>query len=142
MKLNLTADALKKQHVRKSKSLFLSAVAAIGLTATTMAQVPNYVPTNGLAAWYSFSGNAIDDSGNGNNGVVNGGIFSSDDRYGITNSSKLFDGVPLTYINCGNSTTLNITNNQALTVSAWIYFDSTTLMSNQDVIFKLKIGIL
>ena len=29
-------------------------------------QVPDYVPTNGLVAWYPFDGNAEDQSGNGN----------------------------------------------------------------------------
>ena len=34
--------------------------------------VPSYVPSNGLLAWWPFTGNAIDSSGNGNNGTVNG----------------------------------------------------------------------
>jgi hypothetical protein len=36
-----------------------------------MAQVPSYVPTNGLVGWWPFNGNANDESGNGNNGTVN-----------------------------------------------------------------------
>jgi hypothetical protein len=34
--------------------------------------VPAFVPTNGLVGWWPFNGNANDESGNGNNGVVNG----------------------------------------------------------------------
>ena len=64
----------------------------LGLTAATMAQnVPSYVPTNGLEAWYSFNGNANDESGNGNNGTVNG-VINTTDRNGINNSAFYFNG--------------------------------------------------
>jgi hypothetical protein len=55
------------------------------------AQVPSYVPVNGLDGWWSFNGNANDLSGNGNNGIVNGASLT-DDRNGNTNSAYLFDG--------------------------------------------------
>jgi hypothetical protein len=57
-----------------------------------MAQVPNYVPTNGLVAWYPFTGNANDESGNGNNGTVNGATLTTD-RFGNANKAYSFDGV-------------------------------------------------
>ncbi len=52
------------------KKVLFTAVAMLGLTAATHAQVPNYVPTNGLVAWWPFNGNADDGSGNGYNGIV------------------------------------------------------------------------
>jgi hypothetical protein len=77
----------------KTKSLLLTAVATLGLTAATMAQsVPSYVPTNGLVGWWPFNGNANDESGNGNNGTVNGATLSND-RFGNSNKSYLFDGI-------------------------------------------------
>ncbi len=51
----------------KKRSLLLSVVAAFGFTTVIMAQVPNYVPTNGLVGWWPFNGNTNDESGNGNN---------------------------------------------------------------------------
>ena len=57
-----------------------------------LAQVPSYVPTNGLVGWWPFTGNAIDSSGNGNNGTVNGATLATD-RNGNTNSSFSFDGI-------------------------------------------------
>jgi Concanavalin A-like lectin/glucanases superfamily/Secretion system C-terminal sorting domain len=54
--------------------------------------VPNYVPTNGLVGWWPFNGNANDESGNGNNGTVNGATLTSD-RNGNLNSAYAFDGV-------------------------------------------------
>ena len=74
------------------KSLFLTAVATLGLTAATLAQVPSYVPTNGLVGWWPFNGNANDESGNGNNGTVNGATLTAD-RFGNANKAYSFDGV-------------------------------------------------
>ena len=37
--------------------------------------LPSYVPTNGLVGWYPFNGNTNDESGNGNDGVNNGGVL-------------------------------------------------------------------
>ena len=77
--------------------------------------VPTYVPTNGLVGWWPFNGNANDESGNGNNGTVNGSILIAD-RNGISNSAYLFDGIN-DWINIpsGNSTSLNITSNYTVT---------------------------
>jgi uncharacterized protein (TIGR02145 family) len=46
---------------------------------------------SGLVAYYPFSGNANDESGNGNNGTVSGAIDSTD-RFGHNSSSYFFDG--------------------------------------------------
>jgi hypothetical protein len=56
-----------------------------------LAQVPSYVPTNGLVGWWPFTGNAIDSSGNGNNGTVNGETLTTD-RFGNANKAYSFDG--------------------------------------------------
>jgi hypothetical protein len=76
----------------KRKCLLLTAVATLGLTVASVAQtVPNYVPTNGLVGWWPFNGNANDESGNGNNGTVNGATLT-EDRFGNINSSYYFNG--------------------------------------------------
>jgi hypothetical protein len=77
----------------KRKSLLLTAVTTLGLTATMIAQtIPSYVPNNGLVGWWPFNGNANDESGNGNNGTVNGATLASD-RFGVANKAYSFDGV-------------------------------------------------
>lgn len=48
-------------------------------------------PTNGLVAYYPFSGNANDMSGNGYNGTVDGATLATD-RNGNTNNAYYFDG--------------------------------------------------
>ena len=75
----------------KMKNLLMTAIAIFGLTTITMAQVPSYVPTNGLVGWYPFNGNANDESGNGNNGTVNGATLTTD-RFGNTNRAYSLDG--------------------------------------------------
>ena len=75
----------------KKKNLLMTAIAIFGLATITMAQVPSYVPTNGLVGWWPFTGNANDLSVNGNNGTVNGAILTAD-RFGVSNSAYSFDG--------------------------------------------------
>lgn len=72
------------------------------------------IPTNGLVAWYPFTGNAIDSSGNGNNGTVNGATLTTD-RFGKTNSAYSFNGID-NYIKVLNSVTLNPS---SVSISGW-----------------------
>ena len=85
------------------------------------AQVPSYVPTNGLVGYWPFSGNANDLSGNGNNGTVNGATLTTD-RFGISNSAYNYNG-STNYINVSNSTSLQF--NGAITFSVW--FNASTI---------------
>ena len=64
-------------------------------------------------AWYPFNGNANDESGNGNDGVVQGASLS-ENRFGIENQSFSFDGMD-DYISVSNDFNFN-----ELTVSVWI----------------------
>jgi len=77
----------------KKKTLLMTAIAIFGLATITMAQtIPSYVPTNGLVGWWPFNGNANDESGNGNNGTVNGATLTSD-RFENAAKAYSFDGV-------------------------------------------------
>jgi hypothetical protein len=55
------------------------------------AQIPSYVPTNGLVGWWPFNGNANDESGNGNNGIANGTSLITD-RFGNSDEAFAFNG--------------------------------------------------
>jgi hypothetical protein len=70
----------------------LTLLITILLTSITYAQVPSYVPVNGLVGWWPFNGNANDESGNGNNGTVNGATLTFD-RNGVANQAYSFDGI-------------------------------------------------
>jgi hypothetical protein len=52
---------------------------------------------NGLIAWYPFTGNAMDSSGNGNNGTVKGATLTTD-RFGKPDCAHNFDGSNFTPI--------------------------------------------
>ena len=71
------------------KKIILNILFAL-ITTFGYSQVPNYVPTNGLVGWWPFNGNANDESGNGNNGTVNGATLTVD-RNGVTNQAYTFD---------------------------------------------------
>ena len=69
----------------------LTFLTAIFIACSTLAQVPNYVPTNGLVGWWPFNGNANDESGNGNNGTVNGATLTTD-RNNVASKAFNFNG--------------------------------------------------
>lgn len=95
---------------------------AMALSNVTFAQVPNYVPTNGLVGWWPFNGNVNDESGNGNNGVLNGPILSAD-RFGSPNSSYSLNKSNYEYINVSQTNNLNILSN--ISISLWTYINSS-----------------
>jgi hypothetical protein len=75
--------------------------------------------TQGLVAYYPFNGNANDESGNGNNGVLGQGITSSTDRKNQQNASFNFTGkgdVTLTKLPTEGS--------QDFSISAWLKVSS------------------
>lgn len=73
------------------KKIYLSIILIFVFVKTTFAQnIPSYVPVNGLLGWWSLSGNAIDSSGNGYNGV-NMGATASSDRFGNLDGCLYFD---------------------------------------------------
>ena len=77
--------------------------------------LPSYVPTDGLVAYYTFNGNANDVSGNGNNGTVSGATLTAN-KDGDENSAYSFDG-DQDQITIANN---NEINTAQITISAWI----------------------
>lgn len=114
----------------KTKKL-ITAMAMFGFATITMGQVPSYVPTNGLVGYWSFNGNANDESGNGNNGIVNGATLTMD-RFGTLNNAYSFNGVD-NYIEITDSPSLNPL---SITLSGWVnsFEDATDVQSNAKAI--------
>jgi hypothetical protein len=77
------------------------------------------IPTQGLVGYWSFSGNAQDESGNGNNASLQDGATFSEDRHSNQNSSIHFSSFG-SYLNfpSGSNTSINITGDY--TISYWI----------------------
>ena len=78
----------------------------------------------GLVAHYPFNGNANDESGNGNNGTVNGATLTND-RFGYENSAFYFDGID-DYISLGD---YDYPNNLPFSLSMWISIEPDDMLA-------------
>ena len=118
------------------KKLFLTLILVLFVIPFGMSQeLPSYVPTNGLVAYYPFNGNANDVSGNGYHGTVNGATLTPD-RNDVQNSSYGFDGLD-DYISINsNYNQLDFFGNCCITISAWIKLDNNDnqygILTNSD----------
>jgi fibronectin type 3 domain-containing protein len=90
-----------------------------------------YDPT--LAAYFPFDGNAVDISGNNNNGTYYN-TSSTSDRFGLS-SGFSFNGSD-SYIDCGNGSSLNDMGN-SITLSAWI---NPSSLAGGRIISKVEAG--
>ena len=94
--------------------------------------VPNYVPSDGLVLWMPFDGNADDESGNGNDGTVNGASLTTD-KNGNSSSAYDFNGTD-DYIEVDASSSLDIS---TISFSCWMKANSynpviSTLLAKND----------
>ena len=116
------------------KHIFTLTLLCFGLLA--QAQIPSYVPTNGLVGWWPFNGNANDESGNGNHGTVNGATLAAD-RFGNTGKAYAFDGVDDVIKILFNS----ILSNDTGSLSLWMISNNLpTINDPQDVLFAQSLG--
>ena len=79
------------------------------------ATVPPISLNDGLVAYYPFNGNANDESGNGNHGIVNGATLTTD-RFGNAGSAYYFDGNDGIIVNTGG----NLDGFNSMTISVWV----------------------
>ena len=116
----------------------LLTILSLVLAASTFAQVPNYVPTNGLVGWWPFNGNAVDESVNTNDGTVNGATLTTD-RFGNANSAYSFDGVN-DFIQVSHSNSLTFSQNE-ISISIWLYvLNWPQALENYFICKQLNIG--
>ncbi len=73
-----------------------------------------------LVAYWRFDGNALDLSGNGNHGTINGAMFVQ----GISGQALSFDGIN-DYVNMGDKPSLRI--NGPYTIETWVYSNQNNL---------------
>ncbi len=100
--------------------LFLFLFGAV--TFVAHAQVPDYVPTEGLVGWYPLDGNAQDLSTLSNEGSIHGATPTMD-RHGNENGAMNFDVDDWDWGNGGNWVYIpfhEAFNTSEVTVSAWV----------------------
>ena len=111
-----------------STSLCEGESVTLSVNTTGGAGASSQLPANlqqGLVAYYPFNGNANDESGNGNDGVVNGATLTAD-RFGNLNKAYLFA--------TNQSMTASITNNAIFSISAWVRLFGYNECTNTSVI--------
>ena len=91
------------------------------------------VPSNGLIGWWPFNGNANDESGNNNNGVLNGPTLTLD-RFQKESKAYNFDGIN-DFIRISNSQSLN---SKDISISGW--FKTNNLPTNEAEGAKAIVG--
>jgi concanavalin A-like lectin/glucanase superfamily protein/type IX secretion system substrate protein len=96
--------------------LLISINAIAQTTPCNSSQLPINLQT-GLIAYFPFCGNANDESGNGNNGTVNGAALTTD-RFGNANSAYSFNGINEDIL-VHDATSLRLSNTD-YTISIWI----------------------
>jgi uncharacterized protein (TIGR02145 family) len=99
--------------------LFLLLFGTVSLV--SHAQIPNYVPTEGLVAWYPFNGNANDESGNGFDAIPTN-VELAADQFDVAESAYQFDYTEYSNGSLGDMVWVpheTAFNTPALTVSVW-----------------------
>jgi hypothetical protein len=110
------------------KKVLLSVLALLAFAGSGIAQnLPSYVPANGLVGWWPFNGNANDESGNNNNGTVNGATLTAD-RFGNNSSCYYFNRDNQNYISCQMNSLLPI-GNQSRTICIWAKYSGKSIIN-------------
>ena len=116
---------------------YVATLFAFSLLSVGFAQVPEYVPAEGLVAWYPFNGNAQDESGNGHHAAIDGATLA-DDRYGNFDAAFYFDGsdriiAPQTVSSEGSS---------ARTINAFFKTTPSYQSGIINIVFKQFLGVV
>jgi hypothetical protein len=88
----LSSPITPPTNTTMKKHLTLALTLLTLICSSAQAQLPSYLPADGLVGWWPFNGNANDESGNGNDGDIQNGLLFTSDRNNISNSALDFDG--------------------------------------------------
>ncbi len=125
------------------KQLLILTTALLSINA--FAQVPSYVPSNGLVAFYPFDGNGNDLSSGANNLIPNGNISYTQNMDGLNNSACHFPNGNDYFFTPSSSWSL-INNYPQGSVSFWVKVDSMYVSNHyfgigNSFIIKQKHGV-
>jgi len=111
------------------KRVLLTLTLVLFITPIVKAQdLPSYIPTDGLVAYYPFNGNANDESGNDHHGVVNEATLSD----GLRGENTAYNfGSDSAYISVPSSSQLSLSNVD-FTICALVKLDSYPLSQSDE----------
>ncbi|MBK9539418.1 MAG: T9SS type A sorting domain-containing protein [Flavobacteriales bacterium] len=130
--ISMARNTLPDQTPLLMRLLYTLALVALSIAAN--AQVPSYVPTTGLLGWWPFNGNANDESGNGNNGTVNGAVLSPD-RFGTPNSAFTLNGLDQNV----DGNIAGISSMVSSTITAWVNYTGNAGGQPYDFFFQFGV---
>jgi hypothetical protein len=94
--------------------------------------------TEGLVGYWPLDGDAVDASGNGLDGTINGNVTMTEDRNGNANAAMLFPGEADSHVAIADDPKLNITAD--MTLAAWVIADAGMEGVNNGRIFSKQAG--
>jgi len=109
------------------KKTLLSLISLLSFALVSEAQVPSYISKDSLIGYWSFTGNADDESGNQNSGTVMGATLTAD-RNQNPNSAYSFNGTT-NYIDF--PTLFKTKAPASFTISWWLYSTRNSAANNQ-----------
>ncbi len=109
----------------KKKILLLVGTALLFFAVTSMAQVPSYVPSNGLIGYFGFT-NSANDAISLSIPTSNSAIPCTD-RFGIANSAYQFNGSNIIKYNGSNPLGTIGNSNQTFAINFWINATNTSV---------------
>ena len=133
---NLAANTVYTYRVYGFNAAGSSLTYTNELTISTQDPIAQTI-NNGLVAYYPFNGNANDESGNGNNGTVNGATLTTD-RNGAMNGAYSFNGIT-NNISIANPF-FNGQKVSQFTISANFYLNSLPATTNKNFSIWAKNG--
>jgi len=92
--------------------------------------------TNGLKAYYAFSGNADDQSGQNHHGVFIGNPSLTTDRFGMSDCAYLFPGNNMNYISLKYHTDFDIAPKGSFSISLWYQGGSAKIADYEELFRK------
>ncbi len=91
-----------------------------------------------LIGYWNFDDNTQDQSGNGNHGVISGGVEYDDDFPAALGSGKsaAFDGLVDSHVEIEHNSMMPVTGHRDFTISMWVRGDGMSGDNNDDRIFS------
>ena len=120
---------LFKLHIAKISYIHKIAAVFTALLLQVSPFISAQIPTDSLVAFYSFSANANDESGNNNHAsVINSEL--TEDRFGQPNNAYMFNGTDQ-FIEIPDADNLSISNTDKLSISVWMRCDTLNFPASQ-----------
>jgi hypothetical protein len=123
---NYTLTVTKQGYIANQKTYTVSELKVFVGSPPIVVTLLSEGLSDGLLAYYPFSGNAQDATSNHYDGTLHGGVALTTDRKGVANAAYNFDGVD-DYISVAHADPLNLIGD--FSISLWTSISSSQVMT-------------